>query len=714
MSQSIKQLRNSIDKILQKNQSILTTKAYNKYWRDLAEHWTDYDELTNIKSRIEKNVDKSNKKSVFNFDTDLFTTNNSKNRVVKSSIKDNKKFRTTLVERIYENETGTEGLQSLKMAYHSISFIKQTLREYKNVKVSFHFNLLFLRKIIVDGKEVEEIVELTFSPKSIRILNDEQIKHEIDDLLPQAKDFIETAQSNSSNLNFIKLDILYVNISKYVPYTGGSFIELPDKLKNKKCCINIQNDDEECLKWCILYHCNKEQIKKDPQRVGKYKQYSNQFNFSGIKFPTPIEDIPKVEKIINHGINLFRYDGDKAVPFMTTERRDDKIINLLMLKEGEKQHYVYVTKLDVLISKNKFDEEGKHVSTKMYPCPNCLHKFTTQKLMDKHRENGCDLFEPQRIEYPKMKFNKETEKYETPKIYFKNFNNAIKQPVVIYADFETICKKIEHKHNSKKSSSTEFIEQVPCGYCFKVVSDYENLNMGLELYRGENCVEHFLNKLIDYGNKIKKILDTNKPMIMTKEQENEFLKCDTCHICKGKINDVNDKVRDHDHISGLYRGCSHNSCNLNLNYKNYKIPIYFHNLKGFDGHLIIKELGKMNVGNIDIIAQNFEKYVMFSFKNFQFLDSFGFLSSSLDTLASNLLKDGKENFKHTLSSRNLTDEQEKLILQKGVYPYEYMDSFQKFDETELPSKDRFYSSLNENNITDKDYKHMIIVLYYYI
>ena len=169
--------------------------------------------------------------------------------------------------------------------------------------------------------------------------------------------------------------------------------------------------------------------------------------------------------------------------------------------------------------------------------------------------------------------------------------------------------------------------------------------MGLELYRGENCVEHFIQKLIGYGNKIKRILETNKPMIMTKEQEHEFLKCDTCHICKGKINDVNDKVRDHDHISGLYRGCSHSGCNLNLNYKNYKIPIYFHNLKGFDGHLIIKELGKMDVGNIDIIAQNFEKYVMFGFKNFQFLDSFAFLSSSLDTLASNLLKDGKENFK---------------------------------------------------------------------
>ncbi len=80
---------------------------------------------------------------------------------------------------------------------------------------------------------------------------------------------------------------------------------------------------------------------------------------------------------------------------------------------------------------------------------------------------------------------------------------------------------------------------------------------------------------------------------------------------------------------------------------------------------------------------NFDN-VTFSFKNFQFLDSFAFLGSSLDTLVNNLKKDGKENFKHTLNYKAMTEEQQSLIVQKGTYPYEYMDTFEKFDEAKLP------------------------------
>ena len=165
------------------------------------------------------------------------------------------------------------------------------------------------------------------------------------------------------------------------------------------------------------------------------------------------------------------------------------------------------------------------------------------------------------------------------------------------------------------------------------------------------------------------------------------------------------KARDHDHITGLYRGCCHQSCNTNFNYKNFQVPVYFHNLKGFDGHLIIQGLKKRNFSNIQIIAQNFEKYMSFSFGNFKFLDSFAFMSSSLDTLSKNLLKDGKHNFKHTLNNNLLNNEQKDMLLQKGVYPYEYIDCYDKFEETELPPIETFYSSLSEDGINIKEYEH---------
>lgn len=693
----LRALRRNLDELLQEKRNDLAKRTYNKYYRDIAENWGDIDALREIKEKLEK----SNKRIAYKFDEDLFEEPRERNRnTIKSSQSNKKKFRTTLVEREYINENNVTELNSLNLIYHAIPFIKQTIAKYINVKVSFHFNLVFLKK------KTGTFENITHSPKSLSFLNGEGIKEVLANLKSELKTFIEEVEMSASELVFVSLEKMYVNISKYRAYRGGSYLELDDYLKNKKCCINIKNDDDKCLQWCIIYHFKKDIITKDPQRITKYKPYENMFDFSSIKFPTPLRDIKKVEEIINKGINVFIYDKEtkNVLPTSITQRRDDDVINLLLIKEGDKQHFVYVKKLDILISQPKFDEDGKHANKVMYPCPNCLHRFTTQTLLDKHREDGCDLFEPQKIEYPTKKFNEATKEYEMPTIKFVNHANKFKQPVVIYADFETICQKIEHTHDSNKSSSTKFIKQVPCGFCFNVVSDYSQLNLGMEFYRGENAVQKFLKKLMDYGDKVKEILETNNPMIITEEQEKEFLKCKTCHICNEKITDKNDKVRDHDHITGLYRGCAHNSCNLNLNHKNYKIPVYFHNLKGFDGHLIIKELGNMNIGNIKIIAQNFEKYVTFSFKNFQFLDSFAFLSSSLDTLATNLLKDGKNNFIHTLNQQ-LNEQQQKLILQKGVYPYEYMDCFEKFNETELPSIKAFYSTLNESNISEKEYNH---------
>ena len=68
------------------------------------------------------------------------------------------------------------------------------------------------------------------------------------------------------------------------------------------------------------------------------------------------------------------------------------------------------------------------------------------------------------------------------------------------------------------------------------------------------------------------------------------------------------------------------------------------------------------------------------------------------------MNDGEDNFKHTLNG-NYSDKQKKLILKKGVYPYEYIDNYNRFDEKKLHYKDAFYSSLNESGIKDTEYKH---------
>ena len=107
--------------------------------------------------------------------------------------------------------------------------------------------------------------------------------------------------------------------------------------------------------------------------------------------------------------------------------------------------------------------------------------------------------------------------------------------------------------------------------------------------------------------------------------------------------------------------------------------------------------------NISVIANNFEKYISFKIDSLQFIDSFQFMSSSLDRLASNLPED---KFIYTdLKFKDLEPFQLEILKKKGIYPYSYMDSFSRFEETELPPIEKFYNNLDNTNISDSEYRH---------
>ena len=152
---------------------------------------------------------------------------------------------------------------------------------------------------------------------------------------------------------------------------------------------------------------------------------------------------------------------------------------------------------------------------------------------------------------------------------------------------------------------------------------------------------------------------------------------------------VDNKVRDHDHVTGKYRGSTHSSCNINLKLTK-KVLVIFHNLKGYHNHLIMQE-----------------KYKVFKINEILvFIDSMKFMNSSLDTLVKNL---SDNDFKYL--SQEFTGEQSNLIKQKGVYMYIYecMDIFEKFFEDKLPDRRKFFSSLKDKYISKKDYLHAINV-----
>ena len=101
----------------------------------------------------------------------------------------------------------------------------------------------------------------------------------------------------------------------------------------------------------------------------------------------------------------------------------------------------------------------------------------------------------------------------------------------------------------------------------------------------------------------------NENLIMTEEEKNLFQKSNNCWICKKIINNDEEKVRDHCHVTGKFRDFTHKSCNLNLK-STKKVPVIFHNLRGCDSHLIFNELDKFDI-KIKIIPKGLETYMAF-------------------------------------------------------------------------------------------------------
>ena len=235
-------------------------------------------------------------------------------------------------------------------------------------------------------------------------------------------------------------------------------------------------------------------------------------------------------------------------------------------------------------------------------------------------------------------------------------------------------------------------------------------------------MEKFVEWIEEDVKKIANIPDVE--MIFGPDELDQFNGATKCWICKGEFVDTayekgyrkNEKVKDHCHYTGRFRGAAHNSCNLK--YKKPKfIPVVFHNLSGYDSHLFIKNLG-YTAGNIDCIPNNEEKYISFtknivtgSYTNkegktkpikhkIRFIDSFKFMSTSLDSLVNNLPKEAFNNLEGCYKGEKLS-----LVKRKGVYPYEYMDSLERLDETQLPPKEAFYSKLMGEGISNEDYEH---------
>ena len=246
---------------------------------------------------------------------------------------------------------------------------------------------------------------------------------------------------------------------------------------------------------------------------------------------------------------------------------------------------------------------------------------------------------------------------------------------------------------------------------------YGEVKDPLKFYRGKDCVEKFCDHVKREPHRLYHVFPELPMIPLSIRQWKKYKKSTICNICYKPFTPTSQKVRDHCHYTGLYRGPAHSLYNLRYRISSY-IPVVFHNLSGYDVHLFIRELGKHS-DSMEVIARNKKDYISFSIKvsvdkyidkngeekekliELRFIDSFKFMSPSLDSLAKNLVSSSKQLF----GFEDYSELQYDLLTRKGIYPYEYMSSWDRFEETQLPPIEAFYSKLNMSLISSDDYQH---------
>lgn len=614
------------------------------------------------------------------------------------------------IEQAFENQIETFLIKNLEKIlvpetffnnYKNTVFqlLEQTRTKHGACKVLFGLHCEYIK--LSQSNETEVILKNNFAhlTKSSILTHgcdlEEKYKELFNEIITKMSEF----QERDSGWSLKKIDYLEINVSKFSPLTGSSYIATPKKLARKLTVINIKNNDNACFKWAILSYKMRNVFKAHSERFSKYKSLKHTLNFTGIEFPVKISDINKFEKLNHISVNVYGWEKEKIVIYHLTKNQQKEHVNLLLLlsSANPQGHYCWIKNISRFISSEKTKHNGK-----IYQCYGCLITFNTKEKLNKHQEKGeCAKTV---VEMPA----------EDTFIKFDDVDKQLKAPFAIYADFESLIVPIDTcLPDPDKSSTTNISTHVPSSFAYQIVASFDdNLKFPIRLYRGEHSGEKFLEMIsTDAQDLYEKYMKIPIPMKkQTFKQFVEWIKSEKCHICTKSFENkpekgITDKVKDHDHYTGEYRGPAHPECNLLLRRKKF-IPVFLHCGSRYDFHLFVKYF-KNKTKYIKVIPDNMEQYISMTNTIYigekqsiqiRFLDSFRFMPSSIEKLTANLEPEDFKNLKREYPSKW------NLLTRKGVYPYQYINSLNRFNELTLPSIDSFSTEMN-GKITTEDYDY---------
>ena len=187
-----------------------------------------------------------------------------------------------------------------------------------------------------------------------------------------------------SEFEFGKIKHFYDRFNKTSLYRGGTYIDSPKWLKDKKSTVNPKNTDDKCFQYAVTLALHLDNIDNHPERISKIKPFINQYNWKYIDFPPTNKDWRKLELNNNIALNiLYIPHNTKTIQLAYRSKKNltcNKQIVLLMITDGEKWHYLVVKNLSGLLKGIRSTHE------KDFYCLNCFHSYRTKNKLESHKK----------------------------------------------------------------------------------------------------------------------------------------------------------------------------------------------------------------------------------------------------------------------------------------------------------------------------------------
>ena len=488
---------------------------------------------------------------------------------------------------------------------------------------------------------------------------------------------IQMQELKDSGWIFDKINSMKISFHKTTEMNGTSYVKIPLRTN---AILNIQKNDEYCFIWSILASPHPSE-NDHPNRVNNYLLYFKELNFQGFDFTNGFKcsDVHRFNELNNLSVNIyelnFYQDGDKwkhnLLPIEISKNGSDKIVDLLIYKNL----YALIKKLHAFL--------GDH--NKSFVCRRCLNSYTCENALINHKEkcgddNICTI-------------RTSNESY----LYWKKHFHKNPLYLRIIADFEAN----NEKHGSKiGNKTTNIYKQKPILNAYYIISELNDV-LKTDYYEsplGYDNVDWFVKEVMKLENKMAFYFkNTKKDIILTQEDEEDFKNNNICRFCEKNIE--SDKVRDHCHLTGKYRGPAHNTCNINVRQADSNfIPFAFHSFSIYDCHMFFKRLVDLKKDKVkfEIIPRTNEENISVKYGCIRFIDSYRFLSESLDKLVKNLDEDDFKLLKKEFPEKC------QYLNKKLAYSYQYFNSIDDYKKSVNNLKKEDFFSKFKNDYPDDE------------